>query len=157
MNSLMKTTMDPFAGLFPSIFDDDFFADFRDNFASRGLKKIIQRPHDLTNVKDENGNVVGQKLSLVYTPFKKDQIKVMVDGDTLSVSIGDEKKEEKKNENGEIVYKGISTQSTKFALKLTDQIDKKLINAKAEDGMLHIDLPFVKNSEEPKQIEISVQ
>ena len=157
MNSLMKTTIDPFAGLFPSIFDDDFFADFRDNFASRGLKKIIQRPHDLMNVKDENGNVVGQKLSLVYTPFKKDQIKVTVDGDTLSVSIGDEKKEEKKDENGEIVYKGISTQSTRFALKLTDQIDKKLIEAKAEDGMLCIDLPFVKKAEEPKQIEIAVK
>lgn len=153
----MKTTIDPFAGLFPSIFDDDFFADFRDNFASRGLKKIIQRPHDLMNVKDENGNVIGQKLSLVYTPFKKDQIKVTVDGDTLSVSIGDEKKEEKKDENGEIVYKGISTQSTRFALKLTDQIDKKLIDAKAEDGMLYIDLPFVKKAEEPKQIEITIK
>lgn len=158
MNSLIKQTSDPFAGLFPSIFfDDDFLVDFRDNFASRGLKKIIQRPHDLMNVKDENGNVIGQKLSLVYTPFTKDQIKVTVNGDTLSVSIGDEKKEEKKDENGEIVYKGISTQSTRFALKLTDQIDKKLINAKAEDGMLHIDLPFVKKAEEPKQIEIAVK
>ena len=53
MNSLMKTNMDPFAGLFPSIFDDDFFAAYMNNFASRGLKKIIQRPHDLMNVKDE--------------------------------------------------------------------------------------------------------
>ena len=157
MNSLIKQTMDPFTGLFPSLFDDDFFADFRDNFASRGLKKIIQRPHDLTNVKDENGNVVGQKLSLVYTPFKKDQIKVTVNGDTLSVAIGDEKKEEKKDDSGEVVYKGISTQSTRFALKLTDQIDKKLIKANAEDGMLHIDLPFVEKPEEPKQIEIAVK
>ena len=157
MNSLIKQTLDPFAGFFPTIFDDDFFASFRDNFASRGLKKIIQRPHDLMNVKDENGNVVGQKLSLVYTPFKKDQIKVTVDGDMLSVAIGDEKKEEKKDENGEVVYKGISTQSTRFALKLTDQIDKNHIDAKAEDGMLHIDLPFVKKAEEPKQIEIAVK
>jgi HSP20 family molecular chaperone IbpA len=161
MNSLVKTTtdmLDPFTGLFPSIFGDDFFADFRDNFATRGLKKIIQRPHDLTNVKDKDGNVVGQKLSLVYTPFKKDQIKVTVEGNVLSVAIGDEKKEEKQDENGEIVYKGISTQSTRFALNLTDKIDKNLINAKAEDGMLHIDLPFVKEEKkEPKAIEISVQ
>lgn len=158
MNSLAKReTFDPFIGLFPTLFDDDFFADFRDNFAYRGLKKIIQRPHDLTNVKDKDGNVVGQKLSLVYTPFKKDQIKVVVDGDTLTVSIGDEKKEEKKDESGEIVYKGISAQSTRFSIKLTDQIDKKAVAAKAEDGVLHIDLPFVKKAEEPKQIEISVQ
>lgn len=155
MNQLTK--FDPFNGIFPTLFDDDFFADFRDNFANRGLKKIISRPHDLTNVKDANGNIVGQKLSLVYTPFKKDQIKVMIDGDTLSVSIGDEKKEEKKDENGEIVYKGISTQSTRFALKLTDKIDKKLVNAQAEDGMLHIDLPFVKEEEtKPKQIEVKI-
>lgn len=158
MNQLVKrATFDPFAGLFTSFFDDDFFADFRDNLASRGLKKIISRPHDLVNMKDEKGNVIGQKLSLVYTPFKKDQIKVTVEDDTLTVAIGDEKKEEKKDENGEIVYKGISTQATRFSIKLTDQIDKKAVTAKAEDGMLHIDLPFVKKADEPKQIEISVQ
>ena len=157
MNTAL-TKFDPFNGIFPSLFDDDFFADFRENFANRGLRKIISRPHDLTNVKDKDGNVVGQKLSLVYTPFKKDQIKVTVDGDTLSVAIGDEKKEEEKNADGEIVYKGISTQSTRFSLKLTDKIDKKLINATAEDGMLHIDLPFVKEEEtKPKQIEITVK
>lgn len=158
MNSLIKQTYDPFIGLFPSIFDDNFFADFKDNFASRGLKKIISRPHDLVNVKDADGNVIGQKLSLVYTPFKKDQIKVTMEGDMLSVSIGDEKKEETKNDSGEIVYKGISTQSTRFTLKLADQIDKAAISAKAEDGMLHIDLPFLKKEvKEPKIVEISVK
>lgn len=159
MNSLIKsTTFDPFAGLsLYDMFNDDFFADFRDNFATRGLKKFISRPHDLVNVKDENGNIVGQKLSLVYTPFKKDQIKVTVDDGMLSVSIGDEQKEEKKDDKGEIIYKGISTQSTHFSLKLTDKIDKAAVTAKAEDGMLHINLPFVKKQEEPKQIEISVQ
>ena len=157
MNTAL-TKFDPFNGIFPSLFDDDFFADFRENFANRGLRKIISRPHDLTNIKDKDGNIVGQKLSLVYTPFKKDQIKVTVDGDTLSVAIGDEKKEEEKNADGEIVYKGISTQSTRFSLKLTDKIDKKLINATAEDGMLHIDLPFVKEEEtKPKQIEIAIK
>lgn len=158
MNSIMKTTFDPFIGLFPSLFDDDFFADFRDNFANRGLRKFISRPHDLTNIKDKDGNTVGQKLSLVYTPFKKDQIKVTVNGDTLSVAIGDEKKEEEKAADGEIVYKGISTQTTRFSLKLSDRIDKKNINATAEDGMLHIDLPFVKEEEKtPEQIQIEVK
>ena len=158
MNSLVKrTTLNPFTGLFPSFFEDDFFDSFTNDFGHWGLKKIISRPHDLVNMKDEKGNVIGQKLSLVYTPFKKDQIKVTVEDDTLTVAIGDEKKEEKKDENGEIVYKGISTQATRFSIKLTDQIDKKAVTAKAEDGMLHIDLPFVKKAEEPKQIEISVQ
>lgn len=158
MNSIIKQSFGPLSGLFPSIFDDDLFADFCDNFSTRGLKKIIQRPHDLVNVKDENGKVVGQKLSLVYTPFTKDQIKVAIDGDLLSVSIGgDEKKEEKKNDQGEVIYKGISTQSTRFALRLTDAIDKKAIDAKAEDGMLHIYLPFVKEDTTQKQIQIEVK
>lgn len=152
----MKKTFDPFTGLFlPSVFDDEIFSDFRNNIANRGLKKIISRPHDLINVKDKEGNVIGQKLSLVYTPFKKDQIKVSLDGDILSVSIGDEKKVEEKVDENEIVYKGISTQSTNFVLKLTNRIDKKNINAKAEDGMLYIDLPFVKTEEEkPRTIEV---
>ena len=158
MNQLVKRTLNPFTGgLFPSFFEDDFFDSFTNDFSHWGLKKIISRPHDLVNMKDEKGNVIGQKLSLVYTPFTKDQIKVTVEDDMLTVAIGDEKKEEKKDESGEIVYKGISTQVTRFSIKLTDQIDKKAVTAKAEDGMLHIDLPFVKKADEPKKIEISVQ
>jgi len=80
---------------------------------------------------------------------------VSVEDDNLTVSIGDEAKEEKKDENGDVIYKGISTQSTRFSLKLTDKIDKKAISAKAEEGMLYIDLPFA-SEKEPETIEVKI-
>lgn len=157
MYSLTNRTSDPFEDIFSlaNIFFPKDFRTIRDDLSNVGLKKFISRPHNLETVRDENGNAVGQRLSLVYTPFKKDQIKVSVEGDDLMVSIGDETKEEKKDENGDILYKGISTQSTRFSLKLTDKIDKKAISAKAEEGMLFIELPFA-TEKEPETIEVKI-
>jgi len=158
MNSLIKTTFnnDPFS-LIPTFFGDDFFRDFRDDFASRGFKKIIPRPHDFVNVKDKDGNVIGQRLSLVYTPFKKDQIKVTVLDDVLTVAIGGETKKEDKDDSGEILYRGISTQSTRFSIHLTDAVDQEAIKVHTDEGVLHIDLPFRKEPRESKQIELPVE
>lgn len=162
MYSITKSLLDnsPFEDMFslenwfkPA---DDMLRNVRDSFSNIGFKKIISRPHDLTFMKDDKGNTIGQKLSLVYTPFKKDQIKVSVVDNTLSVSIGGEEKVEKSEKDGEIIYKGISSQSTRFSLVLTDKVDKEKIKAKAEDGMLSIELPFVKE-EEKKEIEVTVE
>lgn len=157
MYSLTNRTNDPFEDIFSlaNIFFPKDFRALRDDLSNVGLKKVISRPHNLETVRDANGNVVGQRLSLVYTPFKKDQINVSVENDDLVVSIGETKNEEKKDDNGDILYKGISTQSTKFSLKLTDKIDKKAISAKAEEGMLYIDLPFA-SEKEPEKIEVKV-
>ncbi len=155
---LIKVTPDPFTRMALSIFGDDFFREMFDEFPVKGFKRVIRRPHDLVNIKDKDGNVIGQRLSLVYTPFSKDQVKVTVNDDSLVVSIGDETKEEKTDDSGDIIYKGISTQSSKFSLKLIDLVDKEAIKAKTKEGVLHIDLPFKKKEEKkPKSIEVSIE
>ena len=45
---------------------------------NRGLKSIIRRPHNLITKKDENGNVISYGIDVVYTPFKRDEVKVEV-------------------------------------------------------------------------------
>jgi len=53
----------------------------------------------------------------VTTPFKKSDVKVQVVGDMLNVTCGTSNIEESKNED--ILYKGISSQSYNFSLKLS--------------------------------------
>jgi HSP20 family molecular chaperone IbpA len=133
----------------------DFFANpFERKVTSKGLSNI-HKPHNLTNVKDDKGNIVAQKLTVVTTPFKKDDVSVKIAGDVLSVRCGSENVEDAENED--VVYRGISSQAYQFELKLGECIDKSAIKAENKDGLLTISLPYVVEEEKkPEEIEIKV-
>ena len=106
-------------------------------FETRGLKKLINRPHNLTTKKDSSGNVVGWGLEVPYTPFKRDEVNVEVKNNVLTVNCGFENKVK----DEEMDFSSISYQNFSFSIPLSDNVDIKSITAKAEDGMLRIDLP----------------
>ena len=119
-----------------------------------GLKQVIKRPHNLYRVKDEDGNVTSYKLDVVTTPFKKEDVKVSVENDVLTVKCGVYPPEQD-NDDVFLVYRGISAQTYEFSLKL-NHIDVSKISAKIEDGILHLEMPVIKE-EKPKAIEIAIQ
>jgi len=119
--------------------------DFDFNNESKGLRKIISRPHNLITRKDKDGKISSFELQVVHTPFKKSEVKVNVLDNVLSVQCGTENKIKDKDMD----YCGISHQSYQFSLPLSEQIDTKTITAHAEDGVLYVNLP-VKGIEEDK-------
>ena len=133
----------------------DFFANpFERKINSKGLSNI-RKPHNLTNVKNENGDIVGMKLQVVTTPFKKDDVKLTIKDDELTVRCGTENIKDAENED--VIYRGISSQSYTFSLKLGDSVDKTAITAKNEDGVLTINLPYIVVEEKkPEEIEIKI-
>lgn len=133
----------------------DFFANpFERKICNRGLSNI-RKPHNLTNVKDKDGNIVGMKLTVVTTPFRKDDVRVRIVDDMLTVKCGFENVKDAENED--VIYRGISSQSYEFSLKLGDSIDRKAISAENKDGMLTINLPYVAVEEKkPEEIEIKI-
>lgn len=133
----------------------DFFSNpFEHKIQNNGLRNV-KRPHNLSNVKDENGNIVSQKLTVVTTPFKKEDVKVTVLDNMLSVTCGAENKYDESNED--VIYRGISSQSYSFALQLSPIVDKKSITAENKDGMLTINLPVKKEKEKkPEEIEVKI-
>ena len=117
------------------------------NLMNTGLRKLIGRPHNLVNVTDKDGNIIEQRLEVVTTPFKKEDVDVQVSGNTLTVRCGSEAEElktvpEDENKQEKYLYKGISEQYYTFSLKLSDKIDKAGIKAKNQDGVLTITLPY---------------
>lgn len=124
-----------------------------------GLKSLIGRPHNIVDVKDKDGNTIAQRLEVVTTPFKKDEVKVSIKGNVLTISCGTKKEEaEKDGNNGEsYIYKGISTQNYQFSLKLADHIDKNAIKAKNLDGVLTINLPFLKKEEKAEEGAVQIE
>lgn len=112
-----------------------------------GLRKLITRPHNIVNVTDpKTKEVIEQRLEVVTTPFKKNQVQVQVADNTLTISCGEEedvcKKPNEDDPEEAYLYKGISSQYYTFSLKLSDKVDKSKIRAKNEDGILTVTLPF---------------
>ena len=132
------------------------------NLKDIGLRKLISRPHNIVNVTDpETKAVIEQKLEVVTTPFKKDQVSVEVSNNTLTVKCGcenvvDEPDIKASEPKKEYLYKGISSQYYTFSLKLSDKVDKSKIRAKNEDGILTVTLPF-KKEELPEVAQITVE
>lgn len=134
------------------------------NLMNTGLRKLIGRPHNLVNVTDKDGNIIEQRLEVVTTPFKKEDVDVQVSGNTLTVKCGSEAEElQEAPEDGKekpvekYLYKGISEQYYTFSLKLSDRIDKTGIKAKNQDGVLTITLPYKKDESAGDIAKITVE
>ena len=110
----------PFGNMFKNL---EAVMDFDFNKESRGLKRWIKRPHNLINKKDKDGKIEKYQLELVYTPFKKDEVKVEVLEGVLNVKCGSENKVK----DEDMDYCGISHQSYSFSIALADEIDVNAI------------------------------
>lgn len=155
----MISTLSVFENM-PSMFDE-LDAMFNRVFGQsrvkdKGLRCLIDRPHNLLTVKDKDGNVVGNRLEVVYTPFSKKDVKVEITNDVLTVMCGSENKKDEENESA--VYHGISSQFCKFSFPVSKLVDVDKITATAEDGVLKIEFPFKEQTPEeptkPKTIEV---
>lgn len=124
-----------------------------DTLKTHGIRRILSRPHNLLTVKDDKGNVSGFKLETVYTPFCKDDINVSIENNILTVTCG----KENKIKDEDMDYCGVSYQAYKFSIPLADTVDTKKITAKAEDGMLRIDMPIKQQIPEDNKIQIEVK
>lgn len=121
---------------------------------NQGLKPLISRPHNIYATRKDNkpdGDITSYVLEVVTTPFKKDEVKIQVKNDVLTVTCG--------NENAPIeasyfnLYKGISSQTFTFSIRL-NKIDTEKITAKVEDGILRIIMPVFEDT--VKAIDIAV-
>jgi HSP20 family protein len=85
---------------------------------------------------------------------KKEDFKITVDKNILTVSF--EKKEEPQDETRQFIKREFVTKSFKRSFTLDEKINPESINAKYEDGLLHLILP---KKEEVKVVpkEIAVQ
>lgn len=70
---------------------------------------------------------------------KKEDFKITVDKNILSVSF--EKSQENKEENKQFIKREFSTQSFKRSFTLDEKINVEDINAKYENGILYLTLP----------------
>lgn len=117
---------------------------------SKKLSKIEAADFHPSCEVTENNNSYMLKFDL--PGVTKDQVKVAVDKDRLTVSA--ERKEEKHDETGKKVFSEIFYGSYSRTFTLPNPVDEKLVEAKFSNGVLTVKIPKTK-SVEAKQIPVN--
>ena len=129
---------------------DDFFASvpsiFRDDFLTPSFSSFTP-----VNIKETENEYV---LEVVAPGFQKEDFKINLDNNTLTISA--EKKEETENQNEKFVRKEFKQQSFSRSFTIDENINAENISAKYVNGVLALNLAK-KQVVKPEVKEISIQ
>jgi HSP20 family protein len=134
----------------PTVFED-LFRPWNGLFDNGGFfGRIMNMPAvNITEEKDE------YKVSLAAPGLKKDDFKIDVDGNMLTIS--SEKEENKEEKDKTFTRKEYSYSSFSRSFTLPEEINKEKIEAKYEDGVLKIALPRKEEAKKPTAKQIAVK
>ena len=126
----------------PAVFDD-FFKPWNEWFDNGGLwGRTMNVP--AVNIADNENEY---EVSLAAPGLKKDDFKIDVDGNMLTIS--SEKEENKEEKDKAFTRKEYNYSSFSRSFTLPDEINREKIEAKYEEGVLKIALP---KKEEAKKL-----
>jgi HSP20 family molecular chaperone IbpA len=96
----------------------------------------LQHPVDIYQVDK------GLAIDIACTGISKEEIEIQIQDNILKVNY-----DKSKNENVEYIHKGIAKRSFNLGWKIDSKFDLGKANAKFENGLLAINIPFAKGSE----------
>lgn len=126
---------------FPTVFDE-FFKPWTDMFESSWPKKILTIP--AVNIKENKDNYM---LSLAAPGLTKEDFKIDLDGNTITISA--EKEEEKEEKEEKLTRREYNFSSFSRTFTLPEDVKPEGIVAKYENGQLNLMLP---RKEEAKKL-----
>ncbi len=132
-----------FGGLLEDVLQNGFQRVFSDDNWNDG-------PNVPVNIQ-ENDNAF--ELQLIAPGLKKEDFKISVDKNVLHISY--EHKKENKEETSKWIRKEYKSRTFRRSFTLTEKVNVAGINAKYNDGILHLTLPKKENTE-PATQEITV-
>ena len=141
-------TLVPRTNLFPSVFED-FFKPWNEWMDTGEMKNLVSMPS--VNVVENDDRF---KLSLAVPGMKKEDFKIKLEGDMLTISA--EKKEEKEEKDEKFTRKEFNYSSFSRSFTLPEGVKMDMIDAKYEDGLLNVSIPKTewKVKAATKQIEV---
>jgi HSP20 family protein len=117
---------------------DDFFPDFFRRFA-RPLQLSEEMPGDIKI--DVNENDKDYEVRAEIPGAKKEDIRVTVDGNFVSIAAEIKKEKEERSKAGRVLVKETYYGSVSRGFSLPTEVDEKTVVAKLEDGVLKLTLP----------------
>ena len=134
----------------PSVFDD-FFKPWNEWFDNGGfLGRVMNVP--AVNITEQSDQYL---VSLAVPGMKKDDFKIDVDGNMLTIS--SQKEETKEEKDKRYTRKEYSYSSFTRSFTLADEVNKEKIDARYEDGVLNISLPRREDAKKSSAKQIAVK
>ena len=131
---------------------DDFFKPWNEWFGNGGnlwSRAMTVPPVNITENKDEF------LVSLAAPGMKKDDFKIDIDGNMLTISSAKEETKEEKEKR--FTRKEYNYSSFSRSFTLPDEVNREKIDAKYEDGVLKITLPRKEEVKNPAAKQIAVK
>ena len=136
--------------MMPSIFGENLFDDFMDEFAFPDVDKALYGRHAKnlmkTDVKEKDDSY---EVDMDLPGFKKDEIRMQLKDGYLTVSAAKGLNKDEKNKEGKYVRRERYAGSMSRSFYVGENITEKDIHAKYENGILSFWLP----TDEKKKIE----
>ncbi len=134
----------------PSLFDD-FFKPWNEWFDNGGFSgRVMNVP--AVNISEQKDNYL---VSLAVPGMKKEDFKIDVDGNMLTIS--SEQQENKEEKDKKFTRREYSYSSFSRSFTLPEEINKEKIEARYEDGVLKISLPRREEVKKPLAKNIAVK
>ena len=131
--------------LMPSIFGENLFDDFMDDFMmNRGARsvQIVMK----TDIKETDDSY---ELKIEMPGYRKEDVKAQLKDGYLTISAETDNSSEEKNEEGKYIRRERYTGAVSRSFFVGKDLTEEDIRARFENGILHIALP----KEAPKKIE----
>ena len=132
-------------------FFDDFFRPWNEWFDNSGFSgRVMNVP--AVNIAEQKDNYL---VSLAVPGMKKEDFKIDVDGNMLTIS--SEKQESKEEQDKKFTRREYSYSSFSRSFTLPEEINKEKIEARYEDGVSKISLPRKEEAKKPAAKNIAVK
>lgn len=136
-NGTLPATSLSFGGLVDKLFQDKLGRLFDDDvWGFSGLDRTVNVP---VNVRQTDNNY---ELELVAPGLKKEDFKIDVNGDMLTVSFEHQEQNDRQNDEEGWLRKEYRLRSFTRNFNLDDSIDVNKVTAKYTDGILKLSLPI---------------
>lgn len=149
MNTLMKRAGSngnvpaaTLSGMVDTLFQNNLHRLFDDDFwGFRGLNRSVHVP---VNIRHTDKSY---ELELVAPGLKKEDFKINIQGDMLSISFEERDEKNQQNQEEGWLRKEYLLQSFTRSFNLDDAVDANKITATYSDGILHLTLPIKEGSQ----------
>ena len=144
MNTMVKrgngnTPERSFSGMIDKIFQNNLSRFFDDSFLGfNGLNTGNQPMNVPVNLRDTDKSY---ELEVIAPGLRKEDFKINVTGDTLTVAFEQKEEQNEENKNEGWLRKEFRMRSFSRSFNLDDTIDANSISAKYRDGVLCLSLP----------------
>jgi HSP20 family protein len=131
-------TTPSFSGILDQVFENNLSRYFDDSFWGFNSDQGLTGSSVPVNVKETDKSY---EMEVAAPGLRKEDFKIAVNGDMLTVSFERKEENNQENENEGWLRREFRAQSFSRSFNLDDSVDMNKITAKYNDGILHLSLP----------------